>query len=230
MYHRIAEPNHRSMVKGHYVSPRLFRSQLKLLQRLGYASVSLDSMFEQDGREPAKPIVFTFDDGYENFYWNALPAMEAAGFKGTVFLVSNCIGKSNTWDELKGDVHEKLMSRDQILDARRRGMEFGSHTLDHVDLSAVEPDEAWRQIADSRCDLEAMLGSRVQTFCYPYGRKTPAVQEMVSRAGYRVACAIGKGVNYPETDRMALRRINVRQDTSPPVLFYKLLRGLRVGR
>lgn len=227
MYHRIAPVNARSTVKGHYVHPRLFEKQMAALKRLGYQSIRLD---EVDEPRVEKPIVITFDDGYVNFLTDALPSLKRHGFTATVFLVADLLGKTNEWDSRNGDVEEPLMSIEQIEQARSEGTDFGSHTLSHADLAAVDEAEAWRQIADSKSVLEKALGNPISTFCYPYGRKTPKVQEMVREAGYRLACSTEKGMNTRDTDRFALRRINVRSDTHMPVFLYKLMRGARDAR
>jgi peptidoglycan/xylan/chitin deacetylase (PgdA/CDA1 family) len=230
MYHRIAPIEPRSVVKGHYVHPRMFQRQMATLSRLGYQAVALNDLYREEFILPPKPVVVTFDDGYRNFATNALPALESFGFRSTVFLVANLIGKSNEWDQARGDVAEPLMTLGEIERAAKQGTEFGSHTLDHSDLSSVDTQEAWRQIAESKAVLQKVLGTEVGTFCYPYGRKTPEVQAMVRKAGYRLACSTEKGLNTQETDRTALRRINVRSDTLMPVFLYKLIRGARVAR
>jgi len=147
----------------------------------------------------------------------------------TVFLVANQLGGTNAWDTKEGDVEERLMDVPQILSARQAGTEFGSHTLDHADLQAISADEAWNQIDGSKKKLEAELAFSIEAFCYPYGRKTPEVCDMVKRAGYRLACSTEKGLNTDDTNHYALRRINVRRDTSVPIFAMKLLRGPNHG-
>lgn len=224
MYHKVARVKPQSLTKGHYVAPGLFANQLRLLKLLGYQSDRLDRVFEHDCPN-TRPVVITFDDGYQDYYENALPRLEAMSFSGTVFLVANHVGGSNRWDVEKGDVEEPLMSLDQILDAQKRGTEFGSHTLDHADLPSMGAGEAFRQIHDSRHKLSELLGTDVNTFCYPYGRKSPEVMHVVEKCGYRVACSTEKGLNTRGTNRYALRRINVRSDTWTAVLLFKLLRS-----
>lgn len=223
MYHRISECPSSTTVPGHYVSPGLFDRQLKLLRRLRYTSQDLDTLFQTP--LPERPIVITFDDGYENFHSHALARLKARGFSATVFVVANLIGQTNRWDSSQGDTVEPLMTIDQLIDCIREGMAIGSHTLDHADLNAVSPDEARRQIVDSRRLLSNVLGGEIPTFCYPYGRRSPEVEAMVGAAGYRLACSTLKGSNTETTNRFALRRINVRRDTRPAVLLYKLLRA-----
>lgn len=230
MYHKVDRLNRRSTVQGHYVSPILFKRQMAVLAAMGFTAIPLSTLYKPGAKLPRKPIVITFDDGYVNFLTNALPVLRSYRFMATVFLVANQLGGINEWDVVKGDVSEPLMSIAQIQQAREAGTEFGSHTLDHADLQAVTPEEAWRQIDGSKRQLEEMLACEVDAFCYPYGRKTPDVCEMVRRAGYRVACSTEKGLNTEHTNHFALRRINVRRDTSVPVFAMKLLRGPNHGR
>lgn len=225
MLHKVAACPAGTLVPGHYVSPSRFARQMRLLKRLGFTTVGLDDLFF--GELPKRPVVVTFDDGYRNFHQHALPVLKELGFQSTVFLVANLIGGQNEWDVRQGDVPEALMTLAEIREAREQGTQFGSHTLDHADLNAVSEAEAWRQIAESKEVLETQTGAPVFTFCYPYGRKSAQTEEFVRRAGYRCACSTIGGLNTPETDRFALRRVNVRKDTTPTILLYKLLRDLR---
>ncbi len=194
---------------------------------MGYTSVPLSHLYRSDVKLPRKPVVITFDDGYENFLINALPILKSQNFVSTVFLVANQLGGTNEWDSRNGDVEERLMDVRQILEAHSGGTEFGSHTSDHADLNAVPKEEARRQIVDSKVKLEETLNLPIETFCYPYGRKNPEVEKMVAEAGYRLACSTEKGLNTDTTNPFALHRINVRRDTNVPVFIMKLLRGKR---
>lgn len=224
MYHKVAPVNGQSTLKGHYVSPELFGKQMRALRKRGFEAVPLDRLFQEP--LPERPIVITFDDGYENFYSHALPILQECGFSATVFLVANLLGQTNQWDVRNGDVEERLMTVEQIRQAMRSGIDFGSHTLDHADLATADDAAAWEQISGSRQLLESRLDSPIKTFCYPYGRKTASVQAMVARAGYTVACSTEKGANTPATDPFALKRINVRSDSYLPIFLYKLRRDL----
>ncbi len=66
----------------------LFERQLATLQKAGYTSVSLDEMRSHLlGGKPVngKPIVITFDDGYESFATHALPALKRIWNEGNGF-------------------------------------------------------------------------------------------------------------------------------------------------
>ena len=229
MYHKVAPRNPKALVKGHYVSPGTFGRHLRLLKVLGFDSVGLNNLFQPDAVLPRRPIVITFDDGYQNFFDQALPRLQHSGFVSTVFLVANQLGGTNAWDASLGDVIEPLMGIETIRQAAAAGTEFGSHTLDHVNLKTAEKTEARRQIVESKAVLEEALRIPVETFCYPYGAMNAETPGIVREAGYRLACSTLKGSNTSQTDRYALRRINVRSDTWTPVLWLKLLRAARDG-
>ncbi len=217
----------RSHTAGHYVSPGLFLRQLRLAKALGFQTVSLAHLFDQS--LPKRPLVITFDDGYANFYQNALPSLIRLGMQSTVFLVANQLGGTNAWDVAIGDVEERLMTIAEIKDSAEQGTEFGSHTLDHADLAECSEAEAARQILDSKRQLESDLNLPIETFCYPYGHYTRTSVNLVEEAGYRYACTTGKAINTEQTPRLELARINIRSDTWSIVFLLKLLRSRRSG-
>lgn len=227
MLHKVAPCPKGSMVPGHYVSPGRFRAQMRLFKALGFETCDLDDLFDKP--LPRRPLAITFDDGYENYLVNAVPVLSELDYRATVFLVAHQIGGSNEWDTRRGDAPERLMSLEQIRTAAKQGTRFGSHTLDHADLTQVSENEVRQQICGSKALLEELLGYEVGTFCYPYGRKSASVVQVVREAGYRLACSTMGGTNTPDTDRYQLRRTNIRSDTNLPVLLFKLLRDFRRG-
>ncbi len=67
------------------------------------------------------------------------------------------------------------------------GFEIGGHTMDHVRLGSLSPDEVRRQIVDNKRALEDTLGRSVTSFCYPGGTHDASVRSVVRDAGYRYA-------------------------------------------
>ncbi len=73
--------------------------------------------------------------------------------------------------------------REEIVDL---GMEVGSHTMTHPDLTALD-DEALRwELAESKTRLADLTGSEVTSFCYPSGYFNRRVANAVAAAGYRL--------------------------------------------
>ena len=76
-----------------------------------------------------------------------------------------------TWDQIRELDREPLV-------------EFGAHTVTHPVLSRAWPHGAWREIYDSKREIENQLGHRISSFAYPYGHTSPLVTSMVRFAGF----------------------------------------------
>jgi len=227
LYHKIADPPRRARVPGQYVSPGLFRKHLAYLASEGYSSLSLLALADRSRPLPARPLVITFDDGYRCLHQHALPALREHGFTATVFLVVDGIGSVNTWETAAGDVEEPMLGLAEIREMQAEGIEFGSHTLAHPHLTALSAEQAAREICQSRLRLEDLLAASCRSFAYPYGDWNPEVRSLVGDAGYLVACTTRRAAARPDSDLLALPRINIRRYNVLPRFRYKLWRARR---
>lgn len=66
--------------------------------------------------------------------------------------------------------NDLMMRSDQVLALHRAGMQIGAHTVSHPILARTAPDDARKEMAQSRRTLEALTGARVGLFAYPNGR------------------------------------------------------------
>lgn len=80
-----------------------------------------------------------------------------------------------------------LMTKAQIVELDRMGMEIGSHTVNHAILPALPKADATRELIDSRMALEDLLGKPVPAFCFPKGRFNSRTCELARKAGYKLA-------------------------------------------
>lgn len=187
------------------VDPDQFEAQLNYLKQEGYHSVSLHDVFEaREGRGvlPDKPIVLTFDDGYEDNYTQALPLMEKYGFSGTVFIISS---KPDDPDEGEG-----YLSWDEIRMMQGRHTEIGSHTVNHVALSDLSFAEKQQEMMNSKQTIEKQIGRSVEFLAYPFGAYDKECFELLRNAGYRGACAGVPGYNMPDDKNpYRLKRVNI---------------------
>ena len=134
-------------------------------------------------------MVITFDDGYRDVLVNALPVLERYGFTANVMLVSGHIGGRNVWESAEVD-KVRLLGQDDLEAMMGRGVAFGSHGVTHRPLTFLSADEARREVEGSREALERLLGLEVRSFSFPHGRSSPAIRDMVRKAGYLAACGI----------------------------------------
>ena len=223
MYHQIDVPPARGTpLRGLVVSPGAFARQMGLLRLLGYRGLSMRDLEPYlRGEKQGKVVGITFDDGYQNNLRNALPALKKHGFTATIYAVSDMIGGTNSWDS--GLVAEKpLMTQSDWHAWLSAGMDIGSHTRTHTDLTQLNPQQAQDQIQGSRQKLEDTLNCEVRHFCYPYGRFSPEHTEMAAQAGYVTATTTQRGRVHEGADPYLLPRVIVAQATTLPQLAMKI--------
>lgn len=210
LYHRVVPVPPRHDPFGNFVSVKDFEGHLLWLRRAGFHSVPLsvlEMLFteRQQSPMPPRPVAITFDDGYQDNYQHAWPALKRHGFAATIFVVTDAIGKANTFD---AGVYpaDRMLSPDQMLEMSQDGIMFGSHTCSHPEsLTDLSEPELERELAGSRSALEKVLKAPVTQFSYPHSRHDPRVEGAAARAGYQLACA-GTGRRF---SRFSVTRIPV---------------------
>ncbi len=73
----------------------------------------------------------------------------------------------------------------QLLELSAMGMEIGSHGLTHSPLP--RSSDMRRELVESKDKLEQMLGRRVSSFCYPFGKFNRRTALSARAAGYTLA-------------------------------------------
>lgn len=223
MYHNIAVPPFNAKMKGLYVLPSMFRLQMRLLKMTGFKVVTILELLE--GLNSNKRLVaLTFDDGYYDFYKNALPILKEFDCPATVFVVPSLIGKTNEWDTKRyGGAIESLMTVEQIKEAQRQGIIIGSHSYSHADLTSIDKISLKKEIVQSKKSIEDIIDKEVDSFCYPFGGCNDEAKAMVKIAGYKFGIGSKRGSVMPNDDFFDLRRIPIRLNTHPLLFLYKIL-------
>jgi peptidoglycan/xylan/chitin deacetylase (PgdA/CDA1 family)/glycosyltransferase involved in cell wall biosynthesis len=210
LYHHVG-PEYPGGVPGLTISPERFERHIRWLAKRGYKGVCPSDWLRwcKEGKGlPSKPVLLTFDDGYVDLVEYALPILEKYGFGAAVYIVTGQIGGINSWDVDQGFAPLRLMTADQIRHWTRHGIEFGAHSRTHADLTKLTLDELEQEVEGSCHDLEKLIGKQVASFAYPYGFKTPQVEDCV-RKSFEIAFCIDPrepGINHLVTDRHLLQR------------------------
>lgn len=110
--------------------------------------------------------------------------------------------------EAPGEVqHCGAMTLDQLAEMASAGHEIGSHTVWHPILPREGEADLRAELVDSREQIRSWTGAEPAGLCYPNGDHSSEVREAVERAGYRYACAIGRGSHRLEADdRYSVKR------------------------
>ena len=159
-----------------------FQAQMQMLYDNGYEAITMTTLVNamlKGGDLPPKPVVITFDDGYQDVYDNAFPIMQQYGFPGVFFIVANRIR------DIDGFVNIP-----ELDDMINNGWEIGSHSFTHMDIVA-DHSRAMQEIYESKTELEDALNIPVNTFAYPFGKLDKFVADKVSEYGYRAGIGLG---------------------------------------
>jgi peptidoglycan/xylan/chitin deacetylase (PgdA/CDA1 family) len=152
---------------------------------------------------PERAVILTFDDGFADFYTEALPVLANYGFAATLYITTGFIE----------DKIRLMLTWPQIIDISVSGIECGAHSHTHPQLDTLSSAAAWDEIIRCKRILEQKLGRQVPSFAYPYGYHNEAVRQMVQQAGYSSACAVKHAMSTVTDDCFALARIMVTADT-----------------
>jgi len=231
MYHRIVDDevlchNYPDMC----LHVRDFRTHLILLERLGFTPITFEDyrLYKQGAISlPKRPIILTFDDGYEEIYKLGFPLLQEYGVKAVIFVLGDRSIQANIWDSNKSRLHIPLMNDVQLIELHAAGHEVGSHTLTHPRLIHLSKEKAWEEISRSRMLLEILLNAPVQTFSYPYGVISQPIKEMVVDAGYIHACAAYTGPPSFGSDPFEIRRLLITSSTKMTGFAMRLLPGYK---
>lgn len=181
-----------------FVRPANFEAQMRYLADNGYTPILFGELENSGSYE--KPVIITFDDGYEDNYRNAYPVLKKYGFKAVVFLIVNNLDTPH------------YLTKAQIVEMKDM-ISFQSHTLNHPELSKISREELESECVMSKSVIEALTGEPVNVISYPYGLYNGAVINVVSRS-YNYAVTTKTGVYGGTDDNYRICRIRVgRSDT-----------------
>ncbi len=199
-----------------------FERGIKFLHDLGYKSVPLEEVFRSQEVFDRK-VVISFDDGYEDIYSNAFPILQKYGFSAFIFVITGFVGKYNSWDYNVGR-RRKHLSWKQIKEMSNHGFGFGSHTVNHPDLTKIEPacGGVEYELEKSKEVLEDKLGKETSFLSYPFGRYNRFVQEEAQRLGYKRAYTLCSKNKENEFQPFAVNRWGIYLFDSPLTLKIKL--------
>ncbi len=227
MYHAVAtSPN--DATRELSVAPEAFAEQMALIGDLGLTPVKtadLAARWRAGKPLPERPVLITFDDGYEGVHRHALPVLAKHGFPATLFV-------STGW--LKGP-HDTGGGLDTMLDWRQvrelaeADVEIGGHSHTHPQLDQLPDEQLRSELILCKEIIGDELGTAPASFAYPYGYSSRRVREAVRETGYGQALAVGNGLARRRQGPYALTRLTVRRSTGVEE-FQRLVEGRAIAR
>jgi peptidoglycan/xylan/chitin deacetylase (PgdA/CDA1 family) len=198
------------------VSLAQFDEQLTRLRELEYSVVDLDAVlahYREGSALPRRPVLITFDDGYQDNVENAAPALRRHGYPSVVFVpIAYLDGPQPLPHERRatlGGRRHRTVDWEMLAELESAGMRVESHGISHSPFPRLTNAEAARELALSKLRLEARLGRPVRAFAYVKGAVGRRHLPLVAQAGYELAFTSTPGLNAPNANPLLLRRYNV---------------------
>ena len=194
MYHSIAPGGGPTSI-----SPSTFRMQMDALEACGYQAITVEDFIdwrEADGQLPEHPVLITFDDGFADFAEAAFPILQEKKWPALVFLPTLRRGGSERW-ALAQNPPRPLMDWPKVKELAAAGVEFGGHSLTHVDLTRLSGEALADEVRGCGEEIASHLGHPTVSFAPPYGRTNTEVQTEIAqhyRASFGVRLGRADGV------------------------------------
>lgn len=173
-----------------------------LLNRASGRCITLDELYTHT---PAAelPLCLTFDDGYSSDCDLTLPLLTKFNARATFFVITGSLGKSGYLD-----AH-------QIRDLFQAGMQIGSHSVSHVDMTSLSKERILLELLDSKSAIEDILGCEISTFSFPFGEYNRELIDLVLSLGFKRCCISDRGITQshnPVTPRISVNKLTKIKD------------------
>lgn len=204
LYHRITtkdEPSHE------VTRPDLFRQHMQWLKDEGYTTMTVEELSDyMDGKKatlPPKPVVITFDDGWQDNV-EAAKTLKEFGFGATFYVISGFFNNKMYFSE------DELRTLSQ-----NPKFEIGSHTHSHfvnweTKINTLDLCTMASEMVASKKILERIIKKPVTSIAWPYGYNTKEAVYVASQVGYRSTMMVNRDtINQPGRSPLFTRRLNV---------------------
>ena len=153
--------------------------------------------------------------GLRTAVMDAVHARKDGGVDGSSALIDALASLLST--QPASDSPDAFMSWAMVREMAAGGITFGAHGVSHRLMTAIELDDARRELAAAREEIAARGGAAPRTFSYPNGNWNPAVAEAVRYTGYAAAFTTAEHAVTPTDDVATIGRVNIHQDATAHV-------------
>lgn len=229
MYHHMLKNEDR---KGPYViTPTQFENDLRYLQNNGYTTISVNELLQyiDNGTKlPKKPILITFDDGYESFYKYAYPLLQQYKSKALISIIGKYTDLYST--NVTKNISYSHITWEQLKEVSKSDLvEIGNHTYDlhycengkrkGIKKLSNETYEQYKKVLDDNVKtFNNQICKNLEivnyTFAYPFGCYSKQSQDILKEYGFRVVLNCEEKTNfinkdnYKNNDIINLHRFN----------------------
>lgn len=210
MYHHISEKP--SSWGAYVISPAQFEQDLDFLKQNGYTTVTTKQLIDFEANQtplPKKPVLITFDDGYESFYAYAFPLLKSHQYTAVFSVIGSEVDRYSAINDHNLSYSNCTWS--QLQELYQSGIvELGNHTYNlhkfgqrkGCMIMPGENKESYREML--KLDLEKMQlafqkhNISTNIFTYPFGKKCESAAQVVEELQFQISfgCAEKNNVLY----------------------------------
>lgn len=166
MYHAVSD--NMWGINELFVSPSEMEKQLAYLVDNGYDAIWFEDLAHLEDYD--KPVILTFDDGYDDNYTELYPLLQKYGVKATIFVIGNAAGTSHK------------MTEEQIKELADSGLvSIQSHAYTHDDLDYKREESLVWELGESQRVIARITGRVPYVLCYPTGKYSSLTLEVGER-------------------------------------------------
>lgn len=194
------------------VGTAMFERQLDLILASGRVAITARQAVDAlcgGPALPARPVLVTFDDAFQDFVDVALPALRARDLPAALFVTTGALAPDNR--SLLPPA--RMMSLESVIAASREGVEIGAHSHTHPQLDTLRPATMDGELRRSKAILEDALGQEVTLLAYPHGYSDARVRSSARLAGYLGAFAVRNALSSVGDEPFRVARLTVHADT-----------------
>ena len=182
----------------------IFRGQIEQLGAAGYEALSFSQLHQRQSFMLRVPrVIITFDDAYASIQ-RALEFLLESGLTATVFAPSSACGGDADWLGAEG----KIMEWSSLRSWAESGIELGSHSVDHVDLTQLAQEQLDLQLGQSQKMVQDRTSHPCSVLAYPFGRHNALVRASARRY-YKRAVTPRLAWAHPRSEPLALPRLDM---------------------
>jgi peptidoglycan/xylan/chitin deacetylase (PgdA/CDA1 family) len=208
------------------ITPATFEGELKTLANLGYHTVTARQVIDHQVNGtplPSKPVMITFDDGWDTQYKLAWPLLKKYGMVATFFINPQPIASG----------YQAYMTRDMIVSLNAAGNDIESHTWRHLALTRTAKVTAAQfqqrnvsELTRANSWIVKVTGKQPVALCYPFGYYDLETVGLAKSVGYKAGFTVDEGVaDARPWDAFQMKRFTITSAETPASFLRRLTSG-----
>ena len=240
MYHHILESS--KLLGAYVITPQELEKDFQWIQQEGYTPVVVQDLLDYvygDVPLPEKPIMITFDDGYESNYVYAYPLLQKYGYKAVISIYGRCTDEFSqtedkhinyshiTWDEIREMADSGLVefqNHTYNMHYNATGKRKGIQKMYNEDIAAYQA-LLREDLGKLQQEFQEHLGYTPTAFTYPFGFLEPNAEPVLEELGFLASFCCEERIHYITKDPQCLykiRRFNRPHDLNTADFFEKM--------